>query len=164
MRTLVLSAVLALTALGAGLLATGPSGAEAQERPDGRPRPELVAVAIGQLNPAEGRTAWLSLQAGKVGDRARGNFRYYSPGAGYYNGNVRLLTVENGAIHAEGAGGLHRPDGTRVRVRFTVDISADGSQTTVSIKGADYEYSKSGALDGHVHAGAPPARMAARPQ
>jgi hypothetical protein len=159
-----LTGALALVALGAGLLAAGPSDAEAQERPQARPRPELVAVAIGQLNPAEGRTAWLSLQAGMSGDQARGNFRYYSPSAGYYNGNVRMLTVQGGAIHAEGAGGLRRPDGTRMRVRFTVDISADGAQTVVAIAGRDYDYSKSGSLDGFVFAGPPADRPALPPR
>ena len=164
MKTMLLTGPVALLALSVGLLAMWPSSAEAQERPQARPRPGVVAIAIGQLNPTEGRNAWLSLQAAKVGDKARGNFRYYSAGAGYYNGNVRVLTVENGAIHAEGAGGLRRPDGTRIPVRFTVDISADGSRTTVSIKGADYDYTKSGSLDGHVYAGPPPAPTAVRPR
>jgi hypothetical protein len=159
-----MAAVVAVVALVVGLIGAASSPAEAQERPQPRQRPELVAIAIGQLNPVEGRDAWLSLQAAKAGERARGNFRYYSAGAGYYNGSVRKLAVTDGAIHAEGAGGLRRPDGTRMRVRFTVDISADGARTEVSIVGVDYDYKKAGSLDGHVFAGPPPAPRDARPR
>lgn len=124
-----------------------------------RPQPEVVAIAIGTLLEDDGGQSWLSLRAGSAGDRVGGNFRFFCDEAGYYNGAVRSLTVEGGAIHAEGGGGLWRPDGTRIGVRFTLDISPDGA-TEVSVVGRDYEYTMTGTLDGFIFGGSPPARPA----
>ena len=87
-------------------------------------RPHTIAIAMGAIQEPSGGHTWLSLQAGTGTDGTRGGFRYYCEEAGYYNGAVRPLTVTEGAIHAEGAGGLRRPDGTRMRVQFTLDIAA----------------------------------------
>ena len=121
-----------------------------------RPQLEVVAIAMGTVHEDDGSQSWLSLRAGSAGDRVAGNLRFYCREAGFYNGAVRSLTVAGGAIHAEGGGGLMRPDGTRVAVRFTLDVSPDG-RTTLSIVGRGYEYSMSGVLDGFIYAGAPPA-------
>ena len=87
----------------------------------------------------DGSESLISLRAGSAGDRAGGNLRFYTREAGFYNGAVRSLTVEGGAIHAEGSGGLWRPDGTRIGVRFTLDVAPDG-RTTLSMVGRDYEW------------------------
>ena len=149
---------LAVMAVVAGLFAFTASPSAAQEE-EARARPDRVAVAIGQLNEADGGKAWLSLQAGALADKAHGNFRYYYDEAGYYNGAVRILRVSDGAIHVEGGGGLHRPDGTKQRVRFTLDISADGERVELSIVGRKYSYEMTGSLDGFAYGGAPPIRV-----
>ncbi|MDA0365856.1 MAG: hypothetical protein O3B31_08460 [Chloroflexi bacterium] len=118
-------------------------------------RPETVAIAIGTIGESDGGHTWLSLQAGTAAGISRGGFRYFCAEAGYYNGAVRQLTVTDGAVHAEGAGGLRRPDGTRMRVTFVLDIAADGSSATVKITGDNYDYEMSGSLDGFVFAGNP---------
>jgi len=130
--------------------------ANARVRPH-RPQPEVVAIAMGTVNEDDGSSSWLSMRAGSAGDRVGGNLRFYCREAGFYNGVVRPLTVEGGAIHAEGSGGLWRPDNTRIAVRFTLDVSPDG-RTTLSVVGRGYEYSMSGVLDGFIYAGSPPAQ------
>lgn len=118
-------------------------------------RQDTVAIAIGTIGEPDGGHTWLSLQAGIAAGISRGGFRYFCAEAGYYNGAVRQLTVTDGAVHAEGAGGLRRPDGTRMRVTFVLDIAADGSSATVKITGDNYEYEMSGPLHGFVFAGNP---------
>lgn len=157
MKTITHGRVIAPTVAALAVLALAlATSATASAAPDpARSRAETIAVAIGALETPSGGHTWLSLQAGTAAGAARGGFRYYCPSAGYYNGVVRSLTVTDGAVHAEGAGRLIRPDGTRMRVQFTLDVTADGSAVAVHIAGDDYQYDMSGSLDGFVFAGAP---------
>lgn len=148
----------ALASLAFALLSFGFVGAAEPNAASGAPQsPMAAAVAIGQLKEQDGGIATIDLRAGNRDGRTSGNLRFYSSEVGYYNGAVRRLPVVNGAIQAAGGGGLLRPDGSRVRVRFTADLSADGQQVTITIKGANgAAYSLSGKLDpGFVKAGMP---------
>ncbi|MBI2939802.1 MAG: hypothetical protein HYY04_05130 [Chloroflexi bacterium] len=152
-----LGAVLALLTVGTATAAgTPPRKAEADS-------PTTVAIAIGQLEEQDGDSATLDLRAATRDGKTGGTLRFYSPTEGYYNGGVRTLAVENGAIKASGGGGLIRPDGTRLLVRYTAEISADGQQVKILVRGRKgLEYTLAGRLDpGFVWAGAPPIRSAA---
>ena len=150
-----LAAVVSLFVVGTAS-AAGPNPAKEQEDTDQAQR-TTVAVAIGQLQEADGETATIDLRAGARDGRVGGTLRFYSPEEGYYNGAVRTLKVENGAIKASGGGGLFRPDGTRTQVRFTFDSSADGQTVTIVVRGrGGLEYEMTGRLDpGLVRAGTP---------
>ena len=125
-----------------------------------RPRPDVRAVAIGELREADGESCTLDFHAAALGERARGQLRFHCADHGFYVGGVRTLTVENGAIRAQGGGPLTAPDGTRKAVRYEASISADGSQVTIRVTGRDLDYTLSGRLEGFVRAGAPPAPAA----
>lgn len=116
----------------------------------------LVAIAIGQVVEEGGETATIDLHASIRDGRAGGNFRFYSEEYGYYNGGVRTLKVENGAITATGGGGLFPPEGGRVQVRYTAVISTNDNHVVVTVKGKNLQYTIEGTLeDGFIFAGDP---------
>jgi hypothetical protein len=119
-------------------------------------KPTTVAIATGQLVEDDGGRATLDLRAHSDGQKAGGALRFYSASDGYYSGAVKTLSVSNGAITASGGGGLIKPDGTRVPVKYTATISADGSKVDVEVTGkAGFHYALVGKLDGFVKAGDP---------
>ncbi len=145
----------------ATLFSLGTAYAEEPDRPkDKKDRPEVVAIAIGLLNEADGDKAIVDFRAAKGDERTGGNLRFYSREHGYYNGAVRRLTVEDGIVKAAGGGGLWRPDGTRTRVRFTAEFSVESKLVAIKVQGREgYEYTMEGKLDpGFIRAGAPPER------
>ncbi|MBI4492363.1 MAG: hypothetical protein HY690_06175 [Chloroflexi bacterium] len=149
-----------LIGLGAivALFAVGTASAQEAKQPRAQASlPTLVAVAIGQLKEADGGSSTIDLRAGLRDGQSRGNLRFYDPAVGYYNGAVRSLSLENDTIKASGAGGLFRPDGTRIGVRYLAEISTDGQHVSITVQGRNgYQYALSGRLDpGLVRAGSP---------
>ena len=124
--------------------------------PGGAPTaPGLVAIAIGQLREADGETATVDLHATIRGGQVGGNLRFFSDD-GYYNGGVRTLSVQNGVIRAAGAGGLLKPDGTRVIVAYEAEITVATKRTSIHIRGAGIDYTLHGVIEpGFVFAGSP---------
>lgn len=156
MRRIIGPFVLAL-GIAAALLVSGTASAEQPHAAERRALPSSVAIAIGQLKEDDGGSTTIDLRAGIRDGKVGGTLRFFCPMEGYYNGGVRTLTVEDGAIKATGGGGLIRPDGTRIAVRYTADISADGEQVTIAVEGRNgYTYTMSGQLEhGLVWAGDP---------
>lgn len=127
------------------------AAAEAEEHDRERVQPTLVAVAIGQLDEADSdMSTTVSLQASIREGQAGGNLRFFCDDVGYYNGSVQTLSVEDGIITVTGAGGLFRPDGTRINVHYSVEFSTETNMATISVEGRDYEYTITGELDGLV--------------
>ncbi len=69
---------------------------------------------------------------------------------------MQTLSVEDGIITVTGAGGLFRPDGTRIGVHYRAEFSIETGRTTISVEGRDFEYTMTGDLDGLVVAKEPP--------
>ena len=147
----------AACAIAAPLLLVGSANAAGPRAT--RVRPSEVAIAIGTVTEADGGQCTLDLRAADRGDATHGNLRFYCPDDGYSNGGVRTLTVTNGAIAATGQGGFTKTDGTRSKVQFNAQISADG-QVTVAVTGAKENYTLSGHLAGKVQAGPPALKRA----
>ena len=122
-----------------------------------REHPDVVAVALGTLNESEGDQAVVDFRAGKTGDDAKGNLRFYSEEHGYYNGAVKRLSIENGVIKAAGGGGLVKPDGTRFPVRFEAEFHASSKRVSIKVQGREgYQYTLDGVLDpGFIKIGNP---------
>jgi hypothetical protein len=110
-----------------------------------------VAIAIGQLNEADGGTATVDLRAGIRGGKTGGALRFFSDEHGYYNGGVKTLTIEDGKFTVTGGGGLFLPDGTRKQVRYSAVFSMDSGQAEITVKAKDgFQYTMSGVVDGLV--------------
>ena len=158
----VLAVAVALFASGIVTIDIGTSGEPAAAAPEERDgehaRPSLVAVAIGQLveDAESDMTTTVSLQAAIRDGEAGGNLRFFCEEVGYYNGGVRTLSVENGIITVTGAGGLFRPDGTRIGVYYRAEFSIETGMATISVEGRDFEYTMTGVLDGLVTVKEPP--------
>jgi len=149
--------VAALFAMGVVSVRFG-SGDSALAAPGGAPAaPALVAVAIGQLVEPSGESFTVDLHAAIRDGTPGGALRFFGDEVGYYNGGVRTLSVDGGVIHGTGGGGLFRPDGTRVPVRYSAEFSTDGSHAKITVQGRDYQYTMEGTLDGFVHVYTPPA-------
>ena len=117
---------------------------------DARVTPSLVAVAIGQLDEGDGHRSTDDLLASIRDGEAGGSFRFFCEEAGYYNGGVRTLSVSNGVISVTGAGGLFRPDGTRIGVQYDAQFSIETGEARIHVTGRDYEYTMTGVVDGLV--------------
>ncbi len=155
-----LSAFAAIAAFGdSSSASTGvsqPQGASAGPSQAKRAQPSLVAVAIGKLTEDDGGTATVDLHAAIRDGKAGGNFRFFSEEYGYYNGGVRTLSVENGVISVTGGGGLFRPDGKRVQVRYSATFAIADGATEITVTGKyGASYTMMGTLDGLIRAGAP---------
>jgi len=141
-----------LAVLGALIAAVAVFGTVYAAEPD-RPektkdRPDVVAVAFGVLKEASGEQAVVDFKAGKNGENARGNLRFYSRDDGYYNGAVRRFAVEDGIIKATGGGGLIKPDGTRIPVRFVAEFQVETKRASIKVTGREgFEYTLEGVLD-----------------
>jgi hypothetical protein len=144
--------------------AEGPQNApqaQAKVRPEGkarppadRERPSAVAIAFGAV--AGDEHAYIDFHAATGSDRQAGNLRFWTEDDGYYNGAVRVLTINGQNVHAEGAGPLWKTDGTRVPVRFTLDLNGGSNRLRISVQGRDLEYTLEGRIEGFVFIGAPP--------
>ncbi len=55
------------------------------------------------------------------------------------------------------AGGLFRPDGTRIGVRYDEQFSIETGEARIHVTGRDYEYTMTGDIDGLVTVKEPPA-------
>ena len=150
-----ITAVVALAAFSGGSSAA-PGDGDSRARPP-LPAASLVAITIGQVVEEEGDTATVDLHASIRNGKAMGNLRFYSEEYGYYNGGVRTLKFEDGAITATGGGGLFLPDGTRVQVRYAATISVEDEHVEIAVKGKDgLAYTIEGSLeDGFIWAGDP---------
>lgn len=115
-----------------------------------RVAPSLVAVAIGQLDEGDGDHSTVDLLASIRDGEAGGSFRFFCEEAGYYNGGVRTLSVSDGVINVTGAGGLYRPDGTRIGVQYDAQFSIETGEARIHVTGRDYEYTMTGVVDGLV--------------
>jgi hypothetical protein len=113
-------------------------------------RPSQIAIAIGEIEEADGEYATVDLRAAIRDGDPGGALRFYSDEYGYYNGGVRTLTVEGGVIHVTGGGGLFPPDGGRVQVRYEAEFALDGSSASIHVQGRDIDYTMSGDLEGYV--------------
>lgn len=131
-----------------------------QERPERlrqaveHARPTAVAIALGAIEGDE--EAYLDFHAAISSERQGGNLRFWTEDDGYYNGGVRTVTINGQNVHAEGAGPLWQPDGTRVPVRFTLDLNGGSNRLSITVQGRDLEYTLEGTIDGFVFVGAPP--------
>lgn len=153
--------ILGIAVVGLALVGiTSAAAAEESQQEQGRGKGR-GAIAIGQLRERDGGVATIDLRAASGRGRTAGNLHFYSPEHGYYNGAVRSLSVQDGAITASGGGALTQPDGQRVRVRFDAYIPADGRNVTISVQGRDgFAYTLAGNLDpGLVKAGDPRAAL-----
>ncbi len=119
-------------------------------------KPSLVAVAIGQLKESNGDSFTVDLGAAIRNGTPGGALRFFGRDVGYYNGGVRTLAVDGGVIKVTGGGGLLRPDGTRIAVRYSAQFSLDGSHATITVQGKNLQYTMDGRLDGFVHVFTPP--------
>ncbi len=120
-------------------------------------KPSLVAVAIGQLNESNGDSVSVDLHAAIRNGTPGGALRFFDHDVGYYNGGVRTLSVDGGVIKVTGGGGLLRPDGSRIAVRYSAQFSLDGSHATITVQGKSFQYTMDGRLNGFVHVFTPPA-------
>jgi len=127
------------------------SGSPATPAASTSAKPSLVAIAIGQLNEPSGESFTVDLHAAIKNGTPGGALRLFGDEVGYYNGGVRTLSVDGGVIHITGGGGLFRPDGTRVAVRYSAEFSLDGSHAAITVEGRNYKYTMEGTLDGFVH-------------
>lgn len=80
----------------------------------------------------------------------------WSEDDGFYNGGSRKVEINGQRVHAEGAGPLVKPDGTRTRVRFTLDLDGATHAVTVHITGQGIDYRVAGTVEGRVYVGPPP--------
>ena len=154
---------LVATALASGIISvrvgggSGALAAPASTTPAAKVRPSLVVAAIGQLHESDGGSATVDLRASIRKGQAGGALRFVAGGLGYYNGGVATFVVENGTIKVTGTGGLFRPDGTRVQVRYEAQFAVDGSSATIVVTGRNVSYTLSGTLDGYAHVWQPAA-------
>ncbi len=144
-----------------------PAQAQGKARPKGLPdrpeqlrqavqheRPTAVAIALGAIEGDE--EAYLDFHAAISSERQGGNLRFWTEDDGYYNGGVRTLTINGQHVHAEGVGPLWQPDGTRVPVRFSIDLNGGSNHVSITVRGRDLEYTLEGTVEGFVFVGAPP--------
>lgn len=110
-----------------------------------------IAVAFGRLEGAE--DAVIDFRAADGPERSGGHLRFWSEDDGFYNGVSRNVEINGQNVHAEGAGPLTKPDGTRVRVRFTLDLNGDTDQVTVKVTGEGIDYTLTGTVEGRVLVG-----------
>ena len=129
--------------------ASGPATPSASPQP--KVTPTLVAIVIGQLKEPAGESFTVDLHAAIKNGTPDGALHFFGDAVGYYNGGVRTLSVDGGVIKATGGGGLFRPDGTRIAVRYSAEFSTDGSHAKITVQGRDYQYTMEGRLDGFVH-------------
>jgi len=118
-----------------------------------RERPTAVAIDLGAV--AGDEAAYIDFHAAVGPERQGGNLRFWTEDDGYYNGGVRTVTINGQNVHAEGAGPLWR-DGTRVPVKFTLDLNGDSDHVSITVKGRDLDYTLEGTVDGFVFVGPPP--------
>ena len=110
-----------------------------------------IAIAFGRLQGAE--EAVIDFRAAEGAEQSRGHLRFWTEDDGFYNGASRKVEINGQNVHAEGAGPLTKPDGTRVRVRFSLDLNGDTDQVTVKVTGEGIDYTLSGTVEGRVFVG-----------
>lgn len=134
----------------------------APERPAKRPRANEVAIVFGDV--ASGERTVIDFKAAEGDARSLGHLRLWSEDDGFYNGASRKVEINGQNVHAEGAGPLLKADGTRTKVRFSLDFNGSTRQVTVHITGEGIDYTVAGAVDGRVYVGPPPtAKTPAKP-
>lgn len=133
----------------AGARAKGPA-----ERIRDHVRPTEVAIAFGRVTGDE--PAVIDFRAAEGAQRRAGHLRFWTEDDGFYNGVARKVEINGQNVHAEGAGPLVKPDGTRVRVRFSLDLNGATKHVTVTVKGEGVDYTLEGTIEGRVFVGAPP--------
>jgi hypothetical protein len=119
-----------------------------------REKPLAVAIALGAIEGDE--EAYIDLHAAVGAERQGGNLRFWTEDDGYYNGGIRTVTITGQNVHAEGAGPLWKPDGTRVPVRFSMDLNGGSNRVSITVKGRELEYTLEGKVEGFVFVGPPP--------
>jgi hypothetical protein len=126
---------------------------ERLERLRERARNAEVAVAFGRLAGEE--EAVIDFRGAEGPARSGGHLRFWTEDDGFYNGVARVVSIEGQTVHAEGAGPLTRPDGSRVRVRFTLDLDAATNRMTITVTGDGIDYTLAGTVEGRVFVGKP---------
>ena len=136
--------------------AKGLDGTERQrpQQAQDRERPTAVAVAFGAIEADE--EAYIDFHAAMGSERQSGALRFWTEDDGFYNGAVRTVTINGQNVHAEGAGPLWKTDGTRVPVRFTIDLNGGSNHVKITVVGRNLEYTIEGTVEGFVFVGAPP--------
>lgn len=123
------------------------------ERLRDRPKPAAGAVAFGRLVGDE--PAVIDFRGAQGAERSGGHLRFWTADDGFYNGVSRTVTITGKNVHAEGAGPLVKPDGTRVRVRFTLDLNGETNRISITVKGEGVDYTLDGTVEGRVFVGTP---------
>ncbi len=124
------------------------------ERARNHPKPAEIAIAFGRIEGDE--AAVIDFRAAEGAERSGGHLRFWTEDDGFYNGVSRKVEIDGQKVHAEGAGPLTKPDGTRVRVRFTLDLDGATRALRVTVKGEGVDYTLEGTVEGRVFVGAPP--------
>ncbi len=124
------------------------------ERVRNHPKPAEIAIAFGRIQGDE--AAVIDFRAAEGAERSGGHLRFWTEDDGFYNGVARKVEINGQNVHAEGAGPLTKPDGTRVRVRFTLDLNGATHRVQVTVKGEGVDYTLEGTIEGRVFVGAPP--------
>ncbi len=126
----------------------------APERPAKRPRANEVAVVFGQVSGGEATV--IDFKAGEGDGGSLGHLRFWTEDDGFYNGVSRKVEINGQDVHAEGAGPLLKADGTRTRVRFSLDFDGSTHEVSVHITGPGIDYTVAGTVEGRVYVGPPP--------
>lgn len=124
---------------------------QVREKVRERVRNAEVAIAFGRLQGTE--EAVIDFRAAEGAEQSRGHLRFWTEDDGFYNGASRKVEINGQNVHAEGAGPLTKPDGTRVRVRFTLDLNGATDQVTVKVTGEGVDYTLTGTIEGRVFVG-----------
>jgi hypothetical protein len=120
-------------------------------------QPAAVAIALGAIEGSE--EAYLNFRAADGAERDGGNLRFWTEDDGYYNGNVRGVTINGQNVHAEGGGPLWKPDGTHTLVRFSIDLNGGSNHVSITVTGRDLDYTIEGTVEGFVFIGQPPQKL-----
>lgn len=134
--------------------ATPTAAARAKGRLEGlreRVRNAEIAVAFGRIVGNE--AAVIDFRAAEGTERSGGRLRFWTEDDGFYNGVTRSVEINGKNVHAEGAGPLTKPDGTRVRVRFSLDLNGETNRVTVTVTGEGVNYTLAGTVEGRVFVG-----------
>jgi hypothetical protein len=159
------TAAVAMPSLASAQAPEAPSAAPSAEARPKSPRERLerlrerarnaeVAVAFGRL--AGDEAAVIDFRGAEGPARSGGHLRFWTEDDGFYNGVARKVEINGQVVHAEGAGPLTRPDGSRVRVRFTLDLDGATNRLTITVTGEGVDYTLAGTVEGRVFVGVPP--------